>query len=325
VTDRTYFSGLLPELAKVSTQAALRHLNVKNPPLRAWLNQSLSSNIGDPGALLGDPVFEATFGWRSSPHTMQELTASLLSPALVDAMDTPGGDAGSAYRFGKEFFPYQHQFEAWTILADKTPQSVVVTCGTGSGKTECFMVPMLDALVRESQSALTPLEGVRALMIYPLNALIASQRERLHAWTSAFGSNIRFCLYNGTTPLEADDRHVILADSQVHDRQSLWKSPPPILVTNATMLEYMLIRTQDEPILRASKGKLRWIVLDEAHTYTGSKAAELTLLLRRVMLAFDQRMCNLWQPRPPWVVSRQGNSFSAFWRPLPDYRRSGCM
>lgn len=289
MTDRTYFSGLLPELAKVSTQAALRHLNVKNPPLRAWLNQSLSSNIGDPGALLGDPVFEATFGWRSSPHTMQELTASLLSPALVDAMDTPGGDAGSAYRFGKEFFPYQHQFEAWTILADKTPQSVVVTCGTGSGKTECFMVPMLDALVRESQSALTPLEGVRALMIYPLNALIASQRERLHAWTSAFGSNIRFCLYNGTTPLEADDRHVILADSQVHDRQSLWKSPPPILVTNATMLEYMLIRTQDEPILRASKGKLRWIVLDEAHTYTGSKAAELTLLLRRVMLAFDVR------------------------------------
>src|SRR3546814_14280998 len=61
----------------------------------------------------------------------------------------------------------------------------------------------------------------------------------------------------------------------------------PILVTNQTMLEYMTIRREDRPILDASKGKLRWIVIDEAHSYIGSAAAELLLLLRRVMHAFD--------------------------------------
>jgi DEAD/DEAH box helicase domain-containing protein len=74
--------------------------------------------------------------------------------------------------------------------------------------------------------------------------------------------------------------------NQVLDRESLWKSPPPVLVTNATMLEYLLIRTEDAPIIQASQGKLKWIILDEAHSYIGSKAAELALLLRRVMLAF---------------------------------------
>jgi ATP-dependent helicase YprA (DUF1998 family) len=67
----------------------------------------------------------------------------------------------------------------------------------------------------------------------------------------------------------------------VIDREALRAAPPPMLVTNATMLEYMLVRAQDAPILDASKGKLQWIVLDEAHTYIGSQAAELALLLRR--------------------------------------------
>ena len=60
-----------------------------------------------------------------------------------------------------------------------------------------------------------------------------------------------------------------------------------MLVTNATMLEYMLVRNEDKPILDQSAGKLRWIVLDEAHTYLGSNAAEISLLLRRVMDSFQ--------------------------------------
>ena len=67
----------------------------------------------------------------------------------------------------------------------------------------------------------------------------------------------------------------------------LRESPPPILVTNATMLEYMLVRRKDRPIIEQSQGTLRWVVLDEAHTYLGSNAAEISLLLRRVMHAFS--------------------------------------
>ena len=73
---------------------------------------------------------------------------------------------------------------------------------------------------------------------------------------------------------------------QVEDRRTLRSDPPPILVTNITMLEYMTVRKQDRPLLEASQGKLRWIILDEAHSYIGSQAAEVALLIRRVLLAF---------------------------------------
>ena len=129
------------------------------------------------------------------------------------------------------------------------------------------------------------LTGVRALFIYPLNALIKSQRDRLTAWSESFGGRIRYCLYNGDTPREGKSAWA----SEVSDRKTLRVNPPPILVTNATMLEYMLVRTEDQPILAQSQGKLRWIVIDEAHNYIGSQAAELTLLLRRVLHAFG---CN---------------------------------
>ena len=146
------------------------------------------------GLCTGDPVFEPTFGWRMSSSTLDDLSGSLLRPALVAALDAPGGEDGSAYRFGKEYRPYCHQQEAWEVLAQEPPQSVLVSCGTGSGKTECFMVPILNSLVREQEQCGEDLEGVRALMIYPLNALIASQRERLSAWSWRFGKTIRYCL-----------------------------------------------------------------------------------------------------------------------------------
>lgn len=157
-----------------------------------------------------------------------------------------------------------------------------MTSGTGSGKTECFIVPILNDLATELNRRAGGLTGVRALFIYPLNALIKSQRDRLTAWSEPFGGRIRYCLYNGDTPPEGKSSW----SSEVCDRKTLRTNPPPILVTNATMLEYMLVRNEDQPILAQSQGKLRWIVIDEAHNYMGSQAAELTLLLRRALHAF---------------------------------------
>ncbi|WP_292097738.1 DEAD/DEAH box helicase, partial [Mesorhizobium sp.] len=124
-------------------------------------------------------------------------------------------------------------------------------------------------------------------MLYPLNALIESQRERLSAWTKPFSGKLRFCLYNGDLPKDAKESDRRRSPEQVIDRTQLRASPPPVLVTNVTMLEYMLARAEDRPILDISKGKLRWIVLDEAHSLVGAAAAEIALLLRRVLLAFD--------------------------------------
>jgi ATP-dependent helicase YprA (DUF1998 family) len=281
-----YYSKLLPELAQRARFSTVSRLGFSNPALRKFLLKEFSTPFGQPGSFLGDPVFESTFGWEASTETMASLAGNLLVPALVDAMDAPPQELRKDYRFPKSATPYVHQLEAWRLLSGDTPRSVVVTSGTGSGKTECFMVPILHRLCQEQQKLRRPLVGVRALFLYPLNALINSQRDRLHAWTSGFGDGVRFCLYNGNTANRLPQRERDQVPNQVLDRETLRELPPPILVTNATMLEYMLVRAQDAPILEKSKGTLEWIVLDEAHSYIGSQAAELALLLRRVLYGF---------------------------------------
>ena len=285
--SRSYFADLLPILAERSKLAAISRLGFSNVPLRQHLSEVFDRPFGKTGSFLADPTFEAVFGWCPSDVTMSDLAGALLTDELVAAMDKPPKDLAEDYRFARFQHPYTHQVESWQILSNPDPQSLVVASGTGSGKTECFMVPILDRLVRLRNEQESRLTGVRALFLYPLNALINSQRERLRAWTHGFGGDIRFCLYNGNTPERPDPARITREyPSEVLDRATLRSSPPPILVTNATMLEYMLVRTADAPILAHSKGKLEWVVLDEAHTYIGSQAAEAALLIRRVLFAF---------------------------------------
>ncbi|MET3464562.1 DEAD/DEAH box helicase [Variovorax atrisoli] len=284
-----YFAALLPELATRAARSTVSRLGFSSAPLRAHLMEVFSRGFGERGAFLGAPVFEATFGWKTSGHTMAEMSGILLHPELIEAMDNPPGGHGSEYRFPREAHPYVHQIAAWEHLCAPQPRSVVVTSGTGSGKTECFMVPILNKLVADHHEANAKLVGVRAIFLYPLNALIQSQRERLTAWTARFGGGIRFCLYNGLTPNRLKQEQREASPNEVIDREMLRAAPPPILVTNPTMLEYMLVRADDAPILEASKGRLQWVVIDEAHTYIGSQAAELALLLRRVLYAFGVR------------------------------------
>ncbi|MCA9564551.1 MAG: DEAD/DEAH box helicase, partial [Myxococcales bacterium] len=232
---------------------------------------------------MGEPVFESLFEYRRAEAAVEN---SSLHPRTVKALDQPP-EAHLGRRFGRELLPYHHQHQAWESLRQSPPRSVIVSAGTASGKTECFLVPILDDLVRElERNRGLPLTGVRALFLYPLNALINSQKERLQAWTAGFNEGIRFCLYNGNTMEDLPQHMHEASPEQVIDRKRLRENPPPILVTNATMLEYMLLRPADRPIIEESQGLLRWIVLDEAHTYLGSNAAEVSMLLRRVMIAF---------------------------------------
>lgn len=281
-----YYSDLLPTLSERAKLATIGRLGFANTALRRHLNDMFGHPYGQEGAFLGDPAFEAVFGWKKADVTMGDLAGTLLAPELVKAMDEPPKELRKDYRFARQRQPYEHQVAAWKMLTQMPPRSLVVASGTGSGKTECFMVPILDHLTRLRQENNGKLIGVRALFLYPLNALINSQRERLRAWTEAFGGDIRYCLYNGNTPDTEPSRNALENPAEVIDRKTLRASPPPILVTNATMLEYMLVRTADAPILEHSQGKLEWVVLDEAHTYVGSQAAEAALLIRRVLFSF---------------------------------------
>ncbi|MCZ8016223.1 MAG: DUF1998 domain-containing protein [Limnobacter sp.] len=315
-------SNLYSSVSAVSTEAVLNQLQVKNPALRDYLQQNFNQRFGEGAGFLSDPLIESTFGWASAggkqgENSMNDLAKQgILSPTLVKVMDqAPVHPCWKAKdqeqgiqrveydeqitededsRWPADRAPYTHQLEAWKILGQAAPKSAVVTAGTGSGKSECFMVPMLNDMARQVDEHQVPLVGVQAIMLYPLNALINSQRDRLIGWTRGFKGNVRFALYNGETPEAissggSENQKFARGEpkpEEVADRKTIRSNPPPILVTNATMLEYMLVRPNDRPILEKSKGKLRWIVLDEAHTLIGSAAAETSLLLRRTMYSF---------------------------------------
>ncbi len=293
MTHQSDIFPLIDRLTNRAAEAALGRARIVNPALRAHLRTLLSRGPGEPDALLADPVFEAAFGYRTDGTTMADLVqrgmlAERTALALAETAPLDPAERTDRNTMPLEREPYCHQLAAWEALAAQPPRSVLVSSGTGSGKTEAFLVPILDCLAREAEQR-GRLDGVRALLLYPLNALIASQRDRLADWTAPFAGDIRFCLYNGQTEEEVPAAQRLRLSYEVLDRKTLRVDPPPVLVTNATMLEYMLVRPQDAPILAASRGRLRWIVLDEAHSYIGSQAAELTLLLRRTLQAFGVR------------------------------------
>ena len=232
------------------------------------LKDNIKDRLNNDEKLYSSPVFEPVFGWETGKKPFSENED--LSPAFIKKITSDN-----------DMIPYAHQEEAWHSLL-KEKKSLVVASGTGSGKTECFLYPILSELYQEAQQQ-GKLTGIRALFIYPLNALIEDQKHRLDRLCN---EKIQYCLYNGLLPerIRPEDERKNLC--QIGCRKTLREAPSPILITNITMLEYMLIRKVDAPIIEKSQKKLRWIVLDEAHTYTGANAAELSLLLARTLKAF---------------------------------------
>ena len=281
-------SRLSEALARLSSNAAssvVARGRLASPGLNAALLRRLSGGPGQKDSFLADPVFEAALTWKSADCTLNDLSGGLLHPELVDALDSAEQE-----RMPRDRRPWIHQLSAWQASAEG--RSTLVSSGTGSGKTECFMLPILDDLLRSDEKG--KLSGIRAILLYPLNALIESQRERLAAWTMPLKDRISFALYNGLTPeIPRGEDKARVAAAEIGNRRDIRDSPPSILVTNVTMLEYMLLRTPDRTILKRSQGLLRWIVLDEAHTYIGAQAAEMALLLRRVRAAFGVAPENL--------------------------------
>ncbi len=278
-TNSSGYAEVLDRVAERAASAVVAKGRVRSVALRTALSARLRAEPGQADAFLADPVFEAARAWKRADRTLNDLAGRLLEEDLVAALD--GAPNRRWPRHGAEHAPYLHQMRAWTAAAEE--RSFLVTSGTGSGKTECFMVPMLNDLLRQSPAGRR--RGVQAIVLYPLNALIDSQRERLGEWIAPLSGRITYALYNRHLK-EMLPPHEWPGGGMVPDRKRLREDPPSILVTNTTMLEYMLMRAQDGPILERSQGTLRWIVLDEAHSYVGAQAAEMALLLRRVREAF---------------------------------------
>ena len=185
---------------------------------------------------------------------------------------------------------YKHQEEA--ILKSNNNKNLVVTTGTGSGKTECFMFPILNSLLREKEKG-TLDSGVRALLIYPMNALVNDQIVRLR--TLFDGSNdesITFGRFTGETKEKYSDALGVYKArnngqepkaNELISREQMRKTPPNILITNYAMLEYLLLRPGDNVFFNSDNSpKWKTIVFDEAHTYGGAKGIEVSTLIKRL-------------------------------------------
>ncbi|MGC4960928.1 DEAD/DEAH box helicase [Gordonia sp. DT101] len=183
---------------------------------------------------------------------------------------------------------YQHQETA--IRKVVGGRNLVVSTGTGSGKTESFLVPILNSLVEErAKGTLGP--GVRALLLYPMNALANDQLKRLRALLKEV-PDITFGRYTGETEQSRRDAEsTFRAANPGHDRlpnellsrEEMRANPPHFLLTNYAMLEYLLLRPADLDLFDGEHaGAWRFIALDEAHVYDGAQGAEVALLLRRL-------------------------------------------
>ena len=232
--------------------------------------------------LFAEPVFQSIFPWEESAESFEEHSSKLglLTCSFVDALSSEKIE--SDLRFPLDRHPYKHQTSSWKAMLSDKPKTIVVTSGTGSGKTECFMIPVLQDLAKTNEKGC-----VQAIFIYPLNALMKSQQKRIHAWCEALPEKVTYAIYNGDTEKsDLNERRTGPYYPQLITRPQIRRTPPQILFTNPTMLNYMLVRAEDREILEKSRGKLKWILLDEAHTYTGSSAAELSLQIRRILDAF---------------------------------------
>ncbi|HOV35592.1 MAG TPA: DEAD/DEAH box helicase [Dysgonamonadaceae bacterium] len=172
-------------------------------------------------------------------------------------------------------------------------RNVVVSTGTGSGKTYCFIIPVINELLREKeQNKLN--DGVRAIFIYPMNALANDQIKGLRKILMAY-PDIRFGVYNGGTENNENDAiklyETMYANEEYPElrkklpneelsRDEMKKRPPHILFTNYAMLEHMLFRPGDDTIFTNSNFK--FVVLDEAHVYSGATGIETAFLMGRL-------------------------------------------
>lgn len=258
-----------------------RYLTSTFAPRRADLRQAFNAALDTEIRLTKGPFLQA------SPPFAQG--------ASVDDLVAEGVLERGFKRLKPESFPTArklHLHQEHAIRQSVTGnRNLVIATGTGSGKTECFLIPIIDHLLREEAAGTLANHGVRALLLYPMNALANDQVKRLRRILVDLPA-ITFGRYVGETT-----RREALADDEFRSRypseprlsnelisrERMQQTPPHILLTNYAMLEYLLLRPEDSPLFDGASGKhWKFVVLDEAHVYNGAQGTEIAMLLRRV-------------------------------------------
>jgi superfamily II DNA/RNA helicase len=238
-------------------------VSVRDELISAYVDKQFADGVQWP-----DPWLSLNPSFASGGSVPELVAQGLLSPECERIFRRKSGplDAGL-----DPIVLHQHQREA--IEVAQSGKSYVLTTGTGSGKSLAYIIPIVDAVLRDRQQHGGQRQpGVKAIVVYPMNALANSQVKELEKFLSfgypTGGEPVTFARYTGQE--SSDERRQILAE------------PPDILLTNYVMLELVLTRPDERKhLVRAAQG-LRFLVLDELHTYRGRQGADVAMLIRRL-------------------------------------------
>lgn len=181
---------------------------------------------------------------------------------------------------------YAHQENS--IKSIKNLKDTVISTGTGSGKTESFIIPIVDYCLKNRDK-----NGVKAIIIYPMNALANDQKRRISDILSK--TNLKFGIFTGETPSRKNsqlDNHK-LYENQIYYREDIINELPDILITNYVMLDRILTSEKNNSLIKNSRETLKYVVLDEIHTYRGNKGAHLKFLLDRLRYNINGKLVHI--------------------------------
>jgi len=269
-----------PVSASESVQNSYRQYLESNFWLRdAALRQDLHEALRSQYAIAKGPILQATPPYQPGKSIRQLVDEGVLHPAFLDANQSV---------LPSDRPLYVHQESA--IRKAGLGRNLIIATGTGSGKTEGFLLPIIDSMLRERDLKTLEKPGVRAMLLYPMNALANDQMKRIRDILEQF-PDISFGRMIGETEGEEVDaiedyRTRFKSEplpNEMLSRERMRSSPPHLLLTNYAMLEYLLLRPMDTPFFDGpTSGRWKYIVLDEIHVYDGSQGAEISMLLRRV-------------------------------------------
>ena len=251
-------------------------LHISDEHYRKLFREELCRN----GVIAKGPYLDFSGSFECGRSLEDLVNCGLVSKLFLDLENVP--EKKKELKIQRPLYTHQEQ----ALLKANSGHNLVITTGTGSGKTECFLLPIMQSLLAEKEVG-TISRSVRAIIIYPMNALANDQMIRLRK-ILATCPDITFGLYNSNTKHGKSEAHSSYRElykedplpNEVISREVMQKEPPHILITNYSMLEYMMLRPKDDAVF--SGARLRYIVLDEAHVYRGATGMETSLLMRRL-------------------------------------------
>ncbi|MCD8206370.1 MAG: DEAD/DEAH box helicase, partial [Bacteroidales bacterium] len=253
------------------------------PSILAWQLQNGMGDFVDTSFPMANEPF------KGSLRKMADTKGALFHDPYVSVrlpFRKAEGASFSFEGFQMDKTPYVHQQKAFERLTGDDGRSTVIATGTGSGKTECFLYPILDYCYRHRAD---PARGIKAIIVYPMNALASDQARRIagiiHKNPKLNGA-VSCGMYVGGKNIGGAVR--MTETEVISDHETLLKYPPDILLTNYKMLDYLLVRPKDSALWRNNDPyTLKYIAVDELHTFDGAQGTDLACLIRRLKKRLD--------------------------------------